>query len=100
MPARIRASEDEPTSLPSRIPEFRSLEDEAKFWDTHSFTEFSDEVEDVTGQVTFIVRDDKDRIVVPFDPETLTALKERAQFENVDPTALVQRWVRERLRAS
>jgi hypothetical protein len=100
MPARDRASGTASTPPPSRIPEFRSIDDEAEFWDTHSFTEFGDELEDVTGQVTFIVRGEKDRIVIPLDPETFAALEKRAQVENVDPTALVRRWVQERLRAS
>jgi hypothetical protein len=100
MTARDRASGNASTPTPSRIPAFRSVGVEAEYWDAHSFTEFADEVEDVTGQVTFVVREDRDRIVISFDPETLAALKDRAQVENVDPTLLVQRWVREKLRAS
>ena len=35
----------------SRIPEFRSHEEEAEFWDTHDFTEFLDETRPVTLRV-------------------------------------------------
>lgn len=31
----------------SRIPKFKNYEDEANFWDTHSFVDFEDETEDV-----------------------------------------------------
>lgn len=31
----------------SRIPDCRSLEEEAEFWDTHDLTEFEDEFEPV-----------------------------------------------------
>lgn len=29
----------------SRIPEFKSIEEEAEFWDTHDITDFLDELE-------------------------------------------------------
>jgi len=31
-----------------KIPEFKSLEEERRFWQTHSFTEFLDDTEEVT----------------------------------------------------
>lgn len=31
----------------SRIPEFKTLEEEANFWDTHSFMDFEDELKEV-----------------------------------------------------
>ena len=31
----------------SKIPKFKSIEEEASFWDTHSFVDFEDEMEDV-----------------------------------------------------
>lgn len=31
----------------SKIPKFKTYEEEAKFWDTHSVTDFEDETEDV-----------------------------------------------------
>ncbi|MSP12019.1 MAG: hypothetical protein EXR62_03570 [Chloroflexi bacterium] len=32
----------------SRIPTFKTIEEEAEFWDTHSITDFLDELEEVT----------------------------------------------------
>jgi len=32
----------------SRIPTFKTIEEEAEFWDTHSIEEFADELETVT----------------------------------------------------
>lgn len=34
----------------SRIPEFKTIEEEAEFWDTHSTTEFEDEFERLRGE--------------------------------------------------
>ncbi|HEY7032229.1 MAG TPA: CopG family antitoxin [Thermomicrobiales bacterium] len=88
------------TTPASRIPVFASIDEEAAFWDTHSVTEFEDELEDVTGGITFVVRRPDDAIRMLFDEETVSALTERARAEDTDPTILVQQWIRERLRAS
>jgi CopG antitoxin of type II toxin-antitoxin system len=37
--------------VPHRIPEFRTLEEEAQFWDAHSLSEFQEEIEPVTIEV-------------------------------------------------
>lgn len=31
----------------SKIPEFKNYDEEAEFWDTHSFVDFEDELEEV-----------------------------------------------------
>jgi hypothetical protein len=36
---------------PSRIPEFKPVQEEAEFWDTHSTAEFEDEWEPVDFQI-------------------------------------------------
>lgn len=36
-------------SCANKLPEFKSLEEESDFWDTHSVVDFWDELEDVTG---------------------------------------------------
>jgi hypothetical protein len=100
MPTTDWATGRESTTRPSRIPMFASIEEEAAFWDTHSVTEFEDELEDMTGKIAFVVRRPDDGIRLLFDEETISALTERARAENTDPTMLVQRWIRERLRAS
>lgn len=37
----------------SKIPEFKTVEEEAFFWDAHSPSDFPDEWEDVTDKVQF-----------------------------------------------
>jgi hypothetical protein len=39
-----------------KVPEFKSLEAERRFWQTHSFTEFLDETEEVSD-VEFVFED-------------------------------------------
>lgn len=40
------------TPAHGRIPSFRDVEEEAAFWDTHSFTEFSEELTPVEARVS------------------------------------------------
>ena len=87
-------------SPPSQIPVFASVEEEAAFWDTHSFTKFADELQDITDQISFRILSADEAISLQFDRETIARLNDRAKIENTDPTTLVRRWVLERLRAS
>jgi hypothetical protein len=38
----------------SKIPEFKSIAEEAAFWDTHDTTEFEDEFEDVEVEMPLL----------------------------------------------
>ena len=83
----------------SRIPTFRSIEEEAEFWDTHSSAEFEDELEEVTD-VMFVKAGPKKAITVRLDENTLAALTEQARVEGVAPSTLARMWILERLRGS
>ena len=45
-----------------RIPKFKTYEEEAHFWDTHSITDFEDETEDV--EIIFELDKPRDETVV------------------------------------
>ncbi len=80
----------------SRIPDFETVEEEAEFWDTHSFEEFEDELEEVTD-VRFVVRRQTEGVTVRFDPQTLARLKKIAQAKGVGPSTLLRMWALERM---
>ena len=82
----------------SRIPTFSSIEEEAAFWDTHSIADFEDELTIITD-VRFVKARPKKGLTVRLEPETLTALTERAREQGVDPAALARLWIVERLGA-
>ena len=82
----------------SRIPEFRSIEEEAEFWETHDLTEFEDEWEEVTD-VEFARAYVPNSIVVQFDAPTVVALRELALARQIGISTLVRQWVADRLRA-
>ena len=78
----------------SRIPEFKTIEEEAEFWDTHDTTDYEDEFKPVKARFA-----DKlfDRVTIPVDADTLAQLDTLAREEELNATALARRWVLERL---
>lgn len=77
-----------------RIPEFKSREEEAKFWDSHDTTEFEDEFKPVRAR---FAKNLTEGITIRLDSETLGALRNLAHEKGVGPTTLVRMWLIERL---
>jgi hypothetical protein len=76
---------------------FASLEEEAEFWDTHSVSEYWDQLEPVKVKAS---KNLSKGITVRFDEKTLGELRECAQKKGVGPTTVVRMWILERLHAS
>jgi hypothetical protein len=100
-----KASPSAPTKVtatkPSRIPTFRSVEEAAEYCDTHDSAEFEDEWEDVGENVRFAVtRPGAGILAFGLDESALSLLAERARPEGVSVSALVRRWVLERIKAT
>jgi CopG antitoxin of type II toxin-antitoxin system len=79
---------------PSRIPEFATIEEEAKFWDTHSTADYEDEFKPV--RVRFGKRLSSG-VTIRLDPDTLQKLRALARERRIGPTTLIRMWVLERL---
>ena len=79
------------------IPDFKSIEEAAEFWDTHSLADFEDELEEVTD-VRFVRPRLKKAITVRWEPETLAALTEQAREKGIGPATLARMWILERLK--
>lgn len=79
----------------SRIPDFKSYEEEAEFWDTHDTTECEDEFKPV--QVCF-AKNLSVNFKVRFDPETAIKLRKIAKEQGIGPTTLIRMWILEHLR--
>lgn len=95
---------------PSRIPEFKNLEEEAAFWDTHDFTDYWDEFKPVEVEIDpafrarVAARAEKrrelvDRLTVRLDRGDREELALYANEHGVGPSTLVRIWIKERLRA-
>jgi len=83
------------TKTKNKIPKFKSKEEEAAFWDKHSFTDYLDELEPV--KVKF-AKKLSDGITVRFSKKTLSAIRDEADEKGVGPTTLIRMWVLEHLK--
>jgi len=77
------------------IPEFKSIEEEAEFWDRHDTTEFEGSFKPV--RVRF-AKNLSQGITVRLDPESLAELRSLANEKGIGPTTLARMWILEQLR--
>jgi predicted DNA binding CopG/RHH family protein len=79
------------------LPDTDSIEELARFWDTHDVTEFDDELEEVTGAV--FERKGED-VCVSLEPKDLLAVKRIAESRGIEYRTLVREWVLEKIQTS
>lgn len=82
----------------SRVPDFKSLEEEAKFWDTHSFTDFEDELEDV--EIVFDLKKPKNKtLIVRLHEDIKDKMSKIAQRRGLNVSTLARMWLIEKLQS-
>lgn len=82
----------------SRIPKFKSLEEEAEFWDTHSFVDFEDEFEDV-DIVVELQKPAEETLILRIQKSLKKQLAAIAKKQGISVSSLSRMWLMERLRA-
>ena len=82
----------------SRIPTFKTIEEEAAFWDTHSSEEFADELTPVET-VKFVKAHSKKALTVRFDEDMFEELTQEAREKGIGPSTLARMIILEHLRA-
>ena len=77
------------------IEPFKTIQEEAEYWDTHSV------LEDITEDTQIHVHspEKSDTLTIRFSPEDVRLLREQAAQKGIGPTTLIRMWVRERLQA-
>ena len=83
----------------SKIPEFKTYEEEANFWDTHDFTEFEDE----TREVDMVVKLDQPKqetLILRLQKDVKDGMKKIARRNGLGVSALARLWILEKLRAN
>ncbi|MCH7811083.1 MAG: hypothetical protein IH958_00440 [Chloroflexi bacterium] len=78
----------------SRIPHFKSLEEEAQFWETHDTTEFEDEFDEVRVRVA---RPLTHILAVRLDAKTIDRLAAAGRKKGIGPSTLARMWLLEQL---
>lgn len=83
----------------SRIPRFKSLEEEAHFWDTHSITDFEDETEDV--EIVFdLYKPKEETLVLRLQKGVKEKLEKEAKKKGLNVSSLARLWLTQRLHSS
>jgi len=75
-----------------KIPETDSIEELARFWDSHDLTDFEDQVEEVAEPVF--------QGEPGLNPKELESLRRLASERGLEETVLIREWVLERLQQS
>ena len=87
-----------PTKAHGKIPAFKSYEEEANFWDTHSFTDFEDEFEDV--EIIFdLDRPKEETLIVRLQKNLKEKLENLAKRKGVSLSTLARILLTERLQS-
>ena len=80
----------------SRIPKFKTYEEEARFWDTHDITDFEDETEDI--DIVFELNKPRDEtVILRVQKEIKEQLDKLARSRGLNLSTLVRMWMMEKL---
>lgn len=79
---------------PRTIPEFKSREEEAEFWDSHDLADYWGEFKPVELRLDKVSH----TILMDIDHETLSKLVHYGQKKDINPITLAKMWIIERLK--
>lgn len=79
----------------TKIPETDSIEELARFWDTHDLTDFEAQLEEVTEPVFELAT----TLRIRLGPEEMKAVETVAKSKGVAEEELVHGWIVEKLRS-
>ena len=84
----------------SKIPKFKNLEEERKFWKTHSFVDFEDEFDEVEmdfSKAVWEYRPLKETIVIRMEKTLKDKLRIAARKKGLNPSTLARMLLTEKL---
>lgn len=80
-----------------KIPQFKSIQEEAKFWDTHAITDYWGEMEEI--DIEFIPQTKKvESVTIRLEPELKKRLEQVASKNRVSLSTIARLWLIDRLR--
>jgi predicted DNA binding CopG/RHH family protein len=82
--------------MKKKIPRFKSIEEEQRFWETHSVVDYLDELK-VTEEIVFERPPLKRNFQMRLDDETIKKLKKLAKTKGVDVSKMIRGWIKEHL---
>jgi len=79
-----------------KLPRTDSIQELARFWDTHDLTEFEDDLEEVAAPVF-----ERENVVkIHLDAKEAETVEHLAESQGLDSAALIREWVLEKIQAS
>ena len=78
-----------------KLPVTDSIEELARFWDTHDVTDYLDELEEVTEPI--FDPNLRRTLVLRLEPGEAKAVAEKAKERGIEKEALIRQWVLEKL---
>lgn len=82
----------------SKIPKFKTIAEEAKFWDTHSFADYWDDFEDV-DIVVELHKPKDEAIVLRLQKGLKSKLEKAARDKGINVSSLARMWLMEKLQS-
>ena len=82
------------TQKKNRIPDFKSRQEMAQWWDTHDLADYQDEFKTVGAK---FAKNLSEGITIRLDLNTLTKLRSKAHKKGLGPTTLARMWIMENL---
>lgn len=78
----------------AKIPDFKTLDEAAAFWDTHDFEDYVDDTEVVTFEVHIPRR--RKSLTIPVEPQIYEQIEALAARRGVQVESLVSSWLKEK----
>jgi predicted DNA binding CopG/RHH family protein len=77
-----------------KIPKFKTQEEAARYWETHSFQEYHKDTKD--AEIVF-VKKPKKTIAIRLDPDDIKSVEKIAERKGLSYTSLLRMWIKEHL---
>jgi hypothetical protein len=85
---------EKPMNSPE-IPQTDSIQELARFWDTHDLTDFEEQLEEVSETVF----ERKTAVRIQLEPEEFEAVNEIAKSKGVGSADVIREWIIEKIQA-
>ena len=79
-----------------KIPRFKSDQEAAEFWDTHSVKEFEDDLEPLKEKI--FIKPEKQVMTIRVDKKLVNAMKAIARERGINYSTLARMWLIERIK--
>ena len=83
----------------SKIPEFKTIKEEAAFWDTHDVTDYIEEMDLVTGAYLPQAGERKTVMTIRIAPSLKERVEQVARSYDISTSSLVRMWIVDELRS-